>query len=204
MPPHVIAKPPATRAYTLWDRKADRMPVTNWSYVPMPEEALSRLQVGDAVRLLLMDSDGGSGWEKIYFEITSIDYYSKGQSGKARKFRGRAMDTYRDSWDLRYVSTGDEISFQRRNIMEVPGWHLDSFGFAKGVGSKQSNLAEVQPELQRVRHEEDAAIDAAWERQKQLERRERQQRRERTLAAAAISAAAAGVAFVAIARAASK
>ena len=32
---------------------------------------------------------------------------------------------------------------------------------AKGVGSKQSNLAEVQPELQRVRHEEDAAIDAA-------------------------------------------
>ena len=57
------------------------------------EEALSRLQVGDAVRLLLMDSDGGSGWEKIYFEITSIDYYSKGQSGKARKFRGRAMDT---------------------------------------------------------------------------------------------------------------
>ena len=78
MPPHVIAKPPATKAYTLWDRKADRMPVTNWSYVPMPEEALSRLQVGDAVRLLLMDSDGGSGWEKIYFEITSIDYYSKG------------------------------------------------------------------------------------------------------------------------------
>ena len=93
MPPHVIAKPPATRAYTLWDRKADREPVTNWSYVPMPEEALSRLQVGDAVRLLLMDSDGGSCWSKVYFEITSIDYYSKGQSGKARKFRGRAMDT---------------------------------------------------------------------------------------------------------------
>ena len=106
-----------------------------------------------------------------------------------------------------YTSTGDEISFQRRNIMEVPGWHLDSFGFAKGAGSKQSNLAEVQPELQRVRHEEDAAIDAAWERQKQLERRERKQRRERTLAAAAISAAAAagaGVAVVAIARAALK
>ena len=72
------------------------------------------------------------------------------------------------------------------------------------MGSKQSNIAEVQPELQRVRHEEDAAIDAAWERQKQLERRERKQRRERTLAAAAISAAAAGVAVVAIARAASK
>ena len=91
--------------------------------------------------------------------------------------------------------------------MEVPGWHLDSFGFAKGVSSKQSNLAEVQPELQRVRHEEDAAIDAAWERQKQLERREGKQRRERTLAAAAISAAAAagaGVAVVAIARAALK
>ena len=198
MPPHVIAKPPATRAYTLWDRKADREPVTNWSYVPMPEEALSRLQVGDAVRLLLMDSDGGSCWSKVYFEITSIDYYSKGQSGKARKFRGRAMDS------SQYTSTGDEISFQRRNIMEVPGWHLDSFGFAKGAGSKQSNLAEVQPELQRVRHEEDAAIDAAWERQKQLERRERKQRRERTLAAAAISTAAAGVALVAIARAASK
>ena len=164
----------------------------------MPEEALSRLQVGDAVRLLLMESDGGSGWEKIYFEITSIDYYSKGQSGKARKFRSRAMDS------SQYTSTGDAISFQRRNIMEVPGWHLDSFGFAKGVGSKQSNLAEVQPELQRVRHEEDAAIDAAWERQKQLERRERKQRRERTLAAAAISAAAAGVAVVVIARAASK
>ena len=82
MPPHVIAKPPATRAYTLWDRKADREPVTNWSYVPMPEEALSRLQVGDAVRLLLMDSDGGSCWSKVYFEITSIDYYSKGSPAK--------------------------------------------------------------------------------------------------------------------------
>ena len=63
-----MAKPPATTPYTLWDCKADRMPVTNWNDVPMPEEALSRLQVGDAVRLLLMDSDGGSHgcWEKIY------------------------------------------------------------------------------------------------------------------------------------------
>ena len=75
----------------------------------MPEEALSRLQVGDAVRLLLMDSDGGSCWSKVYFEITSIDYYSKGQSGKARKFRGRAMDTYRSRWGGKFMYVTPQV-----------------------------------------------------------------------------------------------
>jgi hypothetical protein len=131
--------------YYLWDRKGAGVPLTEWSYEPMPEEALSKLRVGDAVRLLLMSDarEECNEWEKIYFEITSIDYYAKGSSGKARKFRGRAMDTYRMDED-RFVSTGDEIAFQRRNIIEVPGWHLDSFGMVKGAVAQQSNLAAVE------------------------------------------------------------
>ena len=108
----------------------------------------------DAVRLLLMGEASemlsGVEREKVYFEITSIDYYAKGSSGKARKFRGRAMDTY---WILtpdRFVSAGDEIAFQRRNIIEVPGWHLDSFGMAKGAVAQQSNLAAMKEDRRRI------------------------------------------------------
>lgn len=136
MPPRHVNEP---RAFYLWDRKGEGAPVTDWCYEPMPEEALSKLQVGDVVRLLLMGEVEGVSWEKIYFEITSIDYYANGSSGKARKFRGRAVDTGRFDED-RYVSTGDEIAFQRRNIIEVPGWHLDSFGMVKGAVAQQSNL----------------------------------------------------------------
>jgi hypothetical protein len=154
------------RAFYLWDRKGEGAPVTNWSYEPMPEEALSKLRVGDAVRLLLMGSPEGVSWEKIYFEITSIDYYAKGSSGKARKFRGRAMDTYRMLDPERYVSTGDEIAFQRRNIIEVPGWHLDSFGMVKGAVAQQSNLAAVEEGLRRIDDEECAAYERECEKMK--------------------------------------
>ena len=124
----------------------------------------------DAVRLLLMGEASemlsGVEREKVYFEITSIDYYAKGSSGKARKFRGRAMDTYRILTPDRFVSTGDEIAFQRRNIIEVPGWHLDSFGMAKGAVAQQSNLAAVEEERRHIDHEENAAYTRECEKKK--------------------------------------
>jgi hypothetical protein len=158
------------RSFYLWDRKGAGAPVTSWSYEPMPEEALSKLRVGDAVRLLLMgearENFEGVEWEKIYFEITSIDYYAKGSTGKARKFRGRAMDTYRILTPDRFVSAGDEIAFQRRNIIEVPGWHLDSFGMVKGAVAQQSNLAAVEEERRHIDDEEYAAYKRECEKKK--------------------------------------
>ncbi|KAA8498175.1 hypothetical protein FVE85_5760 [Porphyridium purpureum] len=148
--------PYAAAPYRLYDRKADRAPVSTWHGEDFPAEAMSRLQVGDAVRLLLMDDAGC--WEKIYFEITSIDYYSKGGSSKPRKFRGRALSTYRIVSPDRYVSEGDEIAFQRRHIVEVPGWHLDSFGLAAGAGGPQSNLAAVEDERRRILDQERTTV----------------------------------------------
>ncbi len=67
--------------------------LTNWHYEPLDKSVLDRLRVGDMVRLVL--GEEGSGWEKIYFEITKVDYYAKGGVTRPRKFHGKAMDTYR-------------------------------------------------------------------------------------------------------------
>lgn len=70
----------------------------------------------------------------------------------------RKADRVRISSPDRYVSTGDDISFQRRNIMEVPGWHWDSFGLHCDAGV-QSNFDVVAADLRRINAEE-ARADA--------------------------------------------
>ena len=167
------------RTFTLWDRRADRAPVTNWSFAPLPEAALESLKVGDAVRLLLQSTEHDGCWEKIYFEITRIDYYRKGGSEKPRKFIGRSMDTYRlkafgeeDRYQM--IQPGDEITFQRRNIIEVPSWHLDSFGLAKGAGpDDQSNRTAKLASKTGIQRFERDAEEAAYERVCELRRWEK-------------------------------
>lgn len=138
--------PPPTRSYELWDRKADRVAPTNWSYEPISESELCRVRVGDAVRLLL-EEPGDQAWEKIYFEVTRVDTYSG--SAKPRKFVGKALGTYRNLpgqkegtvWP--FVATGDEISFQRRNIMEVPGWRSDDGAGQQVPPQESAELVEA-------------------------------------------------------------
>ncbi|KAI8060877.1 hypothetical protein BC940DRAFT_311071 [Gongronella butleri] len=106
--------------------------VYDWCGEELGEEAYNKLRVGDQVRLVLMDveksADGYRCWEKIYFTITKINYYTKDSVNIPRTYFGTAENTYRMDPEekLRYVRTGDEISFQKNNIIEIPGWTTDT------------------------------------------------------------------------------
>lgn len=119
----------ANTEYKLFNWKVDgesgKREIYNWYGEKLDDNELNKLRVGDCVRLILMDSDPNKdGWEKIYFEITKINYYKKGSFNIPRTFFGKAMDTYRlePEEKLRYVHTGDIISFQKNNIIEIPNW----------------------------------------------------------------------------------
>mmetsp|Transcript_16316 Transcript_16316/g.55556 ORF Transcript_16316/g.55556 Transcript_16316/m.55556 type:complete len:163 (+) Transcript_16316:36-524(+) len=158
--------------YTLWDRKADRVPVTNWSFCPIPEDALLKVGVGDVVRLMLLGASGES-WEKPYYLVTKVDYYSKGSSGKQRKFRGKCLDTYKLS-NMQYLSTtGEEINFQRRNIVEVPGWHEDSFGAPCGGPVRPQDNAAVELSRAQIDKAEREVEDAEFEREQAKKKKAR-------------------------------
>ncbi len=79
----------------------DKDEPTNWSYVPLPDKSvLHRLDVGDIVRLRLAYRRGG--YEKLYFQITKVDTYTKGNSKvrAVRKFWGIGIRVYIESaWD---------------------------------------------------------------------------------------------------------
>jgi hypothetical protein len=92
----------------------------NWNYEPLKKEECYKLKKGDIVRLLMR---GEEGWEKVYFEIKNIDYYKKGGIDKPRKFKGKPLFIYTDSF--LYLKENEEISFQRKNILEIPGWGID-------------------------------------------------------------------------------
>lgn len=84
------------------------------------KERLDTLREGDIVRLCL----GGVSpdfWEKVYFEITKVDFYSQGGIHRPRKFHGKAMRTYMTSTWV-YVRAGEEVEFQRRHVFEIPDW----------------------------------------------------------------------------------
>ena len=91
-------------------------------------------------------NSGGRFWEKIYFEITEVHFYSKKSKShplpRPRKFKGKAMSTYRS--DENYVSTGEIISFWRKNILEIPGWKSDEVG---PLSDKQHNKKLIAQEL---------------------------------------------------------
>ncbi|CAO3619010.1 unnamed protein product [Cunninghamella blakesleeana] len=95
----------------------------NWYGKTLDDEEYNKLRIGDCVRLMLMSTEN-KGWEKIYFEIVKINYYKKGSLNVPRTYFGKAMDTYRtmlgEKYD--YVNTGDVISFQKNNIIEIPSW----------------------------------------------------------------------------------
>jgi len=124
------------RQFRLVDCKTDgagiegrRRWITNWSGYPYEnqQETIRNLVLGDCVRLILQDPTDSAIGEAIYFRITQIDRYSRGQEKMPRKFHGTAMDTYRMygvDEVKRYVQTGEEITFAPRNIIEIPKWHL--------------------------------------------------------------------------------
>eukprot|EP00123_Amoebidium_parasiticum_P020788 comp56310_c0_seq1/m.47792 comp56310_c0_seq1/g.47792 ORF comp56310_c0_seq1/g.47792 comp56310_c0_seq1/m.47792 type:complete len:175 (-) comp56310_c0_seq1:527-1051(-) len=166
-----------TPKYVLWDRKADREAPIDWYGEELDENQLEKLTTGDFVRLIFMDPipperilkaeiDQGlstRGWEKIYVQITKVDYYSKGGVNKPRKFWGKAMDTYRTIEPLRYVQTGEIVMFQRRNILEIPGWRADMLNLA----GEQKGKEVVERERERMLREERRMQEEEWARRRQ-------------------------------------
>lgn len=114
--------------YKLYNTKegTSKRNISDWYGRKLEDDELNKLRVGDCVRLLLEDPGEKDSWEKIYFEITKISYYSKGGVTTPRTFFGKAMDTYRYNHDGKeqFVTTGDIISFQKDNIIEIPRWNF--------------------------------------------------------------------------------
>lgn len=85
------------REYKLFNWKIDgesgKREIYNWNGEQLNDDELNKLRIGDCVRLILMDTQQDSSWEKIYFEITKINYYTKGSTNIPRTFYGKALDT---------------------------------------------------------------------------------------------------------------
>lgn len=126
VPYKIDVDPPLNSCSGWWLDSADPyVEPTDWHYNNIPKERLRNLCVGDIVRLRVAFRRGG--WEKLYFQITSIETYSKSSSKNkgVRKFRGIGVPVYIEfAWDDSECGfpLGVEISFQRRNIIEVPEW----------------------------------------------------------------------------------
>jgi hypothetical protein len=118
--------------YKLFNWKIDsdlgKRKVYDWSGDQLNDDELNKLCIGDCIRLILIDLEPNNGWEKIYFEITKINYYKKGGTNIPRTYYGKALKTYRleSEEQLRYVHTGDIISFQKNNIIEIPYWSKEN------------------------------------------------------------------------------
>eukprot|EP01137_Pigoraptor_chileana_P006560 Opistho-2@51049 len=178
------------RAFAIRDRGYLRIPLCDWSGNVLDKSRLDRLREGDCVRLVLCDPDNGPGCEAIYFEITGVSYYTEGITSRPRSFRGRAMNTYRmlSENELRYVKTGEEISFQRSNIVEIPSWRL---GEAPGI-APQPRKDLIAEELARIRTAENRVEREAWEAERLRLKEEKRRRKAATTAAVFIAVDADG------------
>jgi len=98
------------------------------------DQTIKDLQPGYFVRLILYDPNGG--WEKIYFQIISIEPHSE---AKNFTFYGIAQSTYRDKSE-RMLQTGDIIAFKGENILEVPiDWNIsEEFNLQKELESRRN------------------------------------------------------------------
>jgi predicted NAD-dependent protein-ADP-ribosyltransferase YbiA (DUF1768 family) len=103
---------------------AEKGELSNWHYEPIDKAELHKLSVGDIVRCRVAFKE--HGWQKLYFQITRVDLYSKGKGQRAvRKFWGIGRRVYvEDAWNHPEwgLAAGEEVCFQRQHIIEVPGW----------------------------------------------------------------------------------
>ncbi len=150
------------RSFYLANREDDGADLRNWGGSKLEKCELDRLVVGDCVRLKLQATpEGDHGWEMIYFEISHVARYKKGGIHRPRTFKGIAMDTYRlDPYPLRFVQTGEEISFQRKNIFEIPDWVGNEYRSGAVFGlPPQSNMSVVDRDLEYMhRREQEMAL----------------------------------------------
>ena len=155
------------KKFDLWERDKKQCPY-DWSGNDLDPSVLDRLREGDIVRLLLEAPNGGIGWEKIYFEIVSVQYYQKKskqhRTHRPRKFQGRAMDTYGPS--DRFVKTGEVISFWRKNVLEVPGW----------VGEKKMMPQQCKELIEKHLKSHEEYLERELDRNWQMSRKERRLR----------------------------
>jgi len=157
--------------FVLYNRKAERLPPTNWNYVPIPAERLDKLRVGDVVRLLL-EHPKGSGWEKIYFAISKVTFYSKGSVTRPKKFYGVALPTYRVG-SQEYVSDGEVITFQRSNIVEVPGWVETDLVVSQRV-PPQNNVEIFEAERERQQAWERREEEREWKKKQEKKKKKKE------------------------------
>lgn len=94
-------------------------PVT-WGGRKLDRKVCDSLQVGDIVRIMVVDDDN---FEKFYVHITKIDRYKKGGIHKPRKFYGKTIDMYLPEWY--YLKEGEEVTFRKENIYEIPNWKYE-------------------------------------------------------------------------------
>lgn len=176
----------SSKAFELLDCKAEKVPLTNWYYEELDRGEIDQLVVGDCVRLLLQDPVNNNCWEKIYFEIVQIDYYSKGGVNKPRKFHGKALDTYRLIYPLPYVQTGEVITFQKCHVLEIPKWRTDieygnSHNSSCSDGSSKSYAVPKQPNAKLLDKEKElnmsremAMEEIEWEKARRKEQQEKE------------------------------
>lgn len=84
--------------------------LTDWSYNSLRSAYIDALTVGCVVRVCVGSTEKG-GWEKIYFEITKI---------KDGTYWGTSKDTYRMEDEELGLRNGEEFSFRKQHIMEIP------------------------------------------------------------------------------------
>mmetsp|Transcript_13965 Transcript_13965/g.39709 ORF Transcript_13965/g.39709 Transcript_13965/m.39709 type:complete len:187 (+) Transcript_13965:304-864(+) len=118
--------PPCSEPRDWWLDTADKDEPVNWHYEPLDKKASKSLQVGDIVRVRFVfpgKEPHSAWWNKIYIQIVHVAHYSKGKQNVPRTFRGIILDTYSPpAIDEGYLTSGMEVTFQRRNVIEIPGW----------------------------------------------------------------------------------
>lgn len=116
-------------------------PIT-WCGQDLSKDICNYLLPGDIVRLCLEFEN--NYWEKYYFEITKVDYYCYGGINKIRKYHGKVLKVYMESFEN--ISRDHTTTWRRENILEIPGWKSEN---NKSQLNKQSILdfkREIQEE----------------------------------------------------------
>ena len=113
----------------------------DWWGGDLPKSRLDLLRPGNVVRVAVQ-LDEECGWQKLYLEITKIDYYTQGGVHRPRKFHGFVRDYYMIEASL-FVRIGEQFEFQRRDIIEIPE------EFRSKYSPFQPNGEIIERELQR-------------------------------------------------------
>ena len=114
--------------------KGDNGKLYNWNGWELSRDLCDKLLAGDIVRLELCFLDEYKSKQKLYFEITKIDYYKYGNTKKIRKFHGKVQDIYvNNRWYM--IGPDHTTTFRKEDIIEIPGWTSEDYNPLKQLKS---------------------------------------------------------------------